>query len=145
MRLKKIYSQGVVKNEELYNQLQDLDKNYIPAFHGCANEFKPNRDWWVMVDHNGCIVAYCGSVYAQGICIMNRAWVHKRYRGNGYQKKMIFRRIQTAKSTCHTIITYTTVDNVVSANNLIKCGFKLYTPEYAYGRSEMLYWIRKLN
>lgn len=144
MRLKRIFNQGRIINADLYEQLQDLDQNYIPAFRGCDNEFKDNRDWWVMVSDSGQIVAYCGCIYTHGICIMNRAWVHKSQRGNGYQKKMILRRIQAAKLQCHTIITYTTADNVVSSNNLIKCGFKLYTPEYSYGGIDMLYWFKAL-
>lgn len=144
MRLQRIFNQGKIINADLYEQLQDLDQNYIPAFRGCSNEFKDNRDWWVSVSDSGQIVAYCGCIYSQGICIMNRAWVHKSYRGNGMQRKMILKRISAAKEQCHTVITYTTADNIVSANNLIRCGFKLYTPEYAYGGNDMLYWVRLL-
>ena len=138
MRLQRIFNKGKIINADLYEQLEYLDKNNVPAFRGCSNEFKENRDWWVSVDDGGFIIAYCGCIYSEGICIMNRAWVHKRYRGNGMQRKMILRRIKAAKEECNTIITYTTVDNVHSANNLIQCGFKLYTPEYAYGGKDML-------
>lgn len=143
MRLQRIFNQGRITNLELYRQLVDLDQNKVPAFNGCGNEFKINRAWWVIVD-NGQIIAYCGCIFTEGICIMNRAWVHKNYRGNGMQRKMILKRIESAKQYCRTIITYTTADNVHSANNLIKCGFKMYTPEYAYAGRDVLYWIKGL-
>ena len=143
MRLQRIFNQGKIINSSLYEQLQDLDQNRAVAFRGCGNEFKSNRDWWVSVIDSE-IVAYCGCIYADGICIMNRAWVHKDYRGKGMQRKMIIKRIEAAKMQCNTIITYTTADNIHSSNNLIKCGFKLYNPEYAYGGRNMLYWIKEI-
>ena len=108
MRLQRIFNQGKIINQSLYEYLKDLDINQNPSFRGCGNEFKQNRDWWVMTDNAGFIIAYCGSIYLNGICIMNRAWVHKSHRGNGLQRKMINKRITEAKKQCHTIITYTT-------------------------------------
>jgi GNAT superfamily N-acetyltransferase len=134
----KIYSKGKVLNESLYNQLKVLDK-VNPNFKGCGDEFLPNRDWWVIVRRKK-IVAYCGSIYRQGICIFNRAWVHKSMRGQGIQKKFIRLRLRAAKN--HIVITYVTKDNYISANNLIECGFRLYLPEYTYGGQEMLYFMK---
>jgi hypothetical protein len=55
-------------------------------------------------------------------------------------------RIRAAKRQyCHTVITYTTLDNYPSANNLIKRGFKLYNPEYQYGGSNMLYFAKEID
>lgn len=144
MRLQKIYNQGRIINSILYDYLQDIDQNQISAFRGCGNEFKNNRDWWVITDKAGFIIAYCGCIYSESICIFNRAWVHKRYRGMGLQRKMISKRIQSAKGQCKKVITYTTPDNVISSNNLIKCGFKMYTPEYAYAGRNMIYWIKEI-
>lgn len=140
MRLQKIYSQGIVKNQQLYEYLQKQD-GYV--FPNCDNEFKSNRDWWVTLD-NGFIVAYCGCLYSQGICIFVRAWVHKRYRGKGLQRKMIKARLKAAKTQCKTAITYTMPNNIHSINNLFKSGFTVYNPEYAYAGREMLYFKRKV-
>lgn len=143
MRLQRIFKQGGIINKNLYEQLQDLDQNKNISFRGCSNEFKQNRDWWVCVV-DGEIVAYCGCVYSDGICIFNRAWVHPNCRGNGMQRKMIKVRIKAAKEQCHTVITYTLINNHHSSNNLIKCGFMLYNPEYAYSGKGNLYWIKYL-
>ena len=138
MRLKKIFSFGNILDRETYEQLRELDYNN-PNFKGCGDEFQFNREWWVMLDE-GEIVAYCGSIYSKGICIFNRAWVKKSHRGQGIQRRMIKTRLKAASTFCHIAITYTTLDNFPSANNLINCGFRLYLPEYSYGGSDKLYF-----
>ncbi len=49
MKLLKIYSKGKILNFDAYIQLQELDRTN-PNFKGCGNEFKHNRDWWVILD-----------------------------------------------------------------------------------------------
>lgn len=142
MRLKKIFSFGNILDRDTYEQLRELDYTN-PNFKGCADEFQFNREWWVMLDE-GEIVAYCGSIYSKGICIFNRAWVKKSHRGQGIQRRMIKTRLKAASTFCHIAITYTTLDNFPSANNLIDCGFKLYLPEYSYGGSDKLYFQKLL-
>ncbi len=142
MRLKKIFSFGNILDRDTYEQLRELDYNN-PNFKGCGDEFQFNREWWVMLDE-GEIVAYCGSIYSKGICIFNRAWVKKSHRGQGIQRRMIKTRLKAASTFCHIAITYTTLDNFPSANNLISCGFRLYLPEYSYGGSDKLYFQKLL-
>jgi GNAT superfamily N-acetyltransferase len=142
MRLKKIFSFGNILDRDVYEQLRELDYTN-PNFKGCADEFQFNREWWVILDQ-GEIVAYCGSIYSKGICIFNRAWVKKSHRGQGIQRRMIKTRLKAASTFCHIAITYTTLDNFPSANNLISCGFRLYLPEYSYGGSDKLYFQKLL-
>ena len=142
MRTKKVFSFGKTLNARLYELVQIMDKN---IFYGCANEFKINREWWVILNDANKIIAYCGSIYTEGICIYIRAWVRKDNRGKGLQKKLINIRYKAALKNSRTVITYTTKDNYPSANNLISQGFKLYFPEYAYGGKEMLYWIKQIK
>ena len=142
MKTKKVFSFGKTLDARLYERVQIMDKN---IFFGCNNEFKPNREWWVLLNDIGNIIAYCGSIYADGICIYIRAWVRKDHRGKGLQKKLINIRYKAALKRSNTVITYTTSDNYPSANNLISQGFKLYFPEYAYGGKEMLYWIKQIK
>jgi len=140
MKLQRVYSQGLVINSTLYEQLKTLD---YAIFFGCNDEFKNNRDWWVVVDARK-IIAYCGCLYSEGICIFIRAWVNARYRGKGIQSRMIKVRLKTAKQYCYTAITYTTHNNVHSANNLFKNGFKMYIPQQKYVGKEMIYFRKDL-
>jgi GNAT superfamily N-acetyltransferase len=144
MKLQKVFSTGKILNLNLYKRLQVLDRT-TPSFRNCENEFLENRDWWVMTNNRNQIIAYCGSIYRDGICIFNRAWVHKRYRGEGIQKRLINIRLRAAKRTCYIAITYTIKQNYPSINNLIKCGFKIYGPAYEYGGPTMLYWQKLIR
>jgi GNAT superfamily N-acetyltransferase len=139
MKTIKVFSRGKIISPILYSDLKLLD---YKVFAGCNDEFLSNRDWWVMISGNN-IVGYCGCAFTKGICIFVRAWVHRDYRGQGLQKKMIKLRIKSAYD-CHIAITYTTLDNYPSANSLISQGFKLYSPEYAYAGREMLYFQKEL-
>jgi GNAT superfamily N-acetyltransferase len=139
MRLVKIFDHGKVKSVLLYNQLKELDQQVFP---GCDNEFLKNRIWWVMEDQ-GKIIAYCGCLFSEGVCIFNRAWVHRNFRGNGFQSKMIKARLAKAKGLAYVAITYTTFNNTHSANNLIKNKFTLYSPMYSYAGKDKLYFKRE--
>lgn len=140
MRFRKVFSYGKVLDAKLYEQLILLDRTG-PAFRECENEFKPNRDWWVLNHKRLGIIAYCGSSYSEGICIFLRAWVHKSKRGKGLQKHLIRLRLNAAKQRkCKVAITYTMKWNYPSINNLIALGFKIYGPSWEYGGKEMLYF-----
>lgn len=142
MQVYKIFSDNKVLNEDLYKRLQALDSK---VFYGCINEFKPSREWWVIVD-GGSIIAYCGSTYSEGYCFYNRAWVYTSYRGLGLHKKLIDIRVRAAKKKkCKAIVTYTTHNNAASMNNLFKCKFKAFIPEFKYSGTEMVYYRRMLT
>ena len=73
-----------------------------------------------------------------------RAGVVELFQGRGIQKKLIRARAQYAKSLRWTHLVSDTHRNPASANSLIRCGFKMYEPQYPWGARETLYWIRKL-
>lgn len=142
-KITKVYSRGKVLNKADYEKLQDIELNN-PNFKGCGNEFKDNRDWWVIKNTRGKIIAYCGSIYTHGFVIFNRAWVDRKYRGKGIQKRLINIRLKSAAKYGKVAITYTLVDNYPSSNSLISCGFKLYGPEYQYAGGNVLYFRKDL-
>ena len=66
--------------------------------------------------------------------------------GHGIQKKAIQHRIRWAKRNGYRqIVTYTSKDNYKSIANLIKCGFLMYNPSYAYAGRNFLYFSKKLE
>jgi citrate lyase synthetase len=134
----------VRKNTELYRQLEELD---LINFPNCGDsEFQSNRDWWVVLNTEEEIIAYCGSLYESGICVFVRAWVHKQYRNRGLHKKMITTRVNAAynrNSKC--VVTYTMRENLASANNLIRKGFLLHNPQFAWVGRDVLYFIKHIK
>lgn len=87
-------------------------------------------------------VAYAGlKDQGWGLAYLCRAGVMPGHRGQGLQRKLIQARVRYARQLgLRTAITDTTASNLASANNLIRCGFVLYRPEYQWAGPEALYW-----
>lgn len=102
--------------------------------------------WWVAFD-DGKPVAFAGVkiTIRDRFAYFCRAGVLPSHRGRGLQARLIRARVAWAKKQgIKQAITDTVIDNAPSSNNLIKCGFKLYTPESKWCGSQALYWSRKL-
>jgi len=99
--------------------------------------------WWIGYD-DGKPIAYCGvkdSATLLGWGYMCRAGVHPQHRGNGYQQRLIRKRIRYARENAmRGLRTDTSYDNVASSNSLIKCGFKLFIPRHKWAFRQSLYW-----
>jgi GNAT superfamily N-acetyltransferase len=75
---------------------------------------------------------------------LERAAVLKPFRGRGLQKLLIAARDQEARRLgLEHVYTYTAFENNASSNSLMKCGYKLYTPQSKYGLKGALYWYKK--
>ncbi len=99
--------------------------------------------WWIASEGSN-LVAYAGLIFwGQGIAFLNRGCVNPLYRGLGIQKQLIRHRVSYCKrKKWKKAITYTSPDNLASANSLISCGFKLYAPANLYGLEDGLYFYR---
>jgi len=106
-----------------------------------------NHIWWLAyVD--GKIAGFAGlQVFAsQNYGYLLRAGVLPEFRGLGLQKALIDARDREAKRLkleCN--ITYTAAWNHASSNNLIACGYRLYTPQYAWGLKHALYFMKQFK
>lgn len=102
--------------------------------------------WWVGWTDQNTPVAYAGARYIPSAhaVFLSRAGVLHEARGQGLQRRMIALRLRWARTTAaRYVITYTHPENIISSNNLIKQGFLMYTPEWAWAGREFLYWIRE--
>lgn len=105
--------------------------------------------WWVGFTEAGVPVAYGGIRLVNGdptTAFLSRAGVLPEARGQGLQMKLLALRTRWARAQgCSQIITYTHKDNIRSANNLIRSGFLLYSPEWPWvGNDDFLYWMKTL-
>lgn len=67
-------------------------------------------------------------------------------RGKGLQKKLIKKREALCKKLGKTrIISYASYDNIYSANNLIRCGYRLYQPEWEWAVKHAYYFQKKIG
>lgn len=104
-------------------------------------------DWWLAyVDDD--IAGYASlspSTSREYAGYLSHCGVKQEYRGMGLQRKLIRARIAQGKRyNWRTLVTDTT-DNPKSANNLIACGFKLYTPKRPWGQVHTNYWRMSLD
>lgn len=131
--------------------LDDLADLHKLTFIGdaCLPDFDYGH-WWMAYEVSAPDdpVAFCGVVqssYGPEYGYLKRGAVLAAYRGHGLQRRLIrVRERQARLEGWHTLITDTT-DNPHSANNLIACGYRIFTPEgggWSYPRS--IYWARRI-
>lgn len=109
-------------------------------------DMKPT-DWcWLAMDGDLVVgFASAGPVNLPRWLYLSGAGVIRSYRGHGLQRRMIAVREAAAKRAgCKLVVTYTARDNYPSANNLIRCGYRLYAPEVPFGFSDALYFQKAL-
>lgn len=104
--------------------------------------------WWYAY-HKGIAIGYSGLLYypwlKEPAAFLYRTGVSKDYRGFGLQKRFIkVRERQALKDGYNRIISYTSYDNLASANSLISCGYKLYMPPTTWGVKNALYFQKYL-
>ena len=103
--------------------------------------------WWI-ASIDGQTVGFCGAKALLGpsAVYLCRAGVMPGHRGAGIQRRMIRARVAWARKCqgIDMVITDTSKDNIGSSNNLIRCGFSLYTPQSKWGFDDGLYWRLKI-
>jgi len=110
----------------------------------------PDAGWWWLIRHNGKPVAFggmraCKESCNKGLAYMIRSGVLTKHRGKGLQKSLIKARIAMARRHgFKQVVTYVLDWNLASANSLIACGFRLYTPATKYAGAKAFYFRKKL-
>lgn len=103
--------------------------------------------WLVNDRHSGSNVGFCAlNRLSDGIIFFSRAGLLKSARGNNLHNRMIKVRERYARRHGFSkIITYTIKDNPSSFCHLIKHGYKIYEPDYAWVGREVFYFIKELD
>lgn len=134
-------------DEEIADILHDLHvetfghDEYIPEFD--------NGHWWLAwaVDGRREIAGFCGLTKSQGDRLsgyLKRAGVLRPHRGQGLQRRFVRVREARARRNGWTRMITDTTDNPSSANNLIKCGYRIFTPVEPWFRQDTIYWEKSL-
>ncbi len=133
-----------VDGEESDDILAELHENTF-ADAAYLPDFKIGF-WWI-VYHGKEPVGFAGLVPSQqrvDAGYMIRAGVVPKHRGRGLQKRLIRVREAKARRLGWTSLVSDTMENIRSANNLIRHGFKLYNPIFAYSFDTALYWEKRI-
>ena len=101
--------------------------------------------WWIAWD-DGRVAGFSGYEYFRpGSVFFCRAGVYPAYRGRGLQRRFMYVKLRHCrKHGVKCAVTYTTSDNIHSANNMIEAGFRLYEPTNYWGGRDALYFRKFL-
>lgn len=106
--------------------------------------YKDRDLWWVATDDGEPVGFAVVSPLSHGLWYMSRAGVVPSARGHGLQKRLIRVRLRAARSAgAAMVITDCTAANVASANSLIACGLRPYTPAHKWALPDSIYWRTK--
>lgn len=130
--------------EKFRDVLHRIDSVCFPC------DYKADYDrgqWWLVWD-GPTPVAFAGAyIHAPDkYCYLYRVGVLSTHRGHGLQRRLIRVREQWGREQgdIKGFYTYTTSDNLASANNLIRSGYRLFIPSRRWGGKRALYWAKKL-
>lgn len=110
-------------------------------------------EWWALTDSRGRDVGFAGAVRimvdGNSVVYLQRAGVLPEAQGQGLQRRLIRARERWGRSLgVDAAYTYTHHDNIASANNLIRCGYRMFQPKDGgpdRARSHTwIHWLRPL-
>ena len=116
-----------------------FDSAQIPAF---------DRGHWWLAFHGADPVGFAGVIPSTHVCNAGyfcRVGVLKPHNGNRLQLRLM-RALETrARLNGWCSVVSDTTDNLPSANNFIRAGYKLYRPQHPWGWSQTLYWHKLIG
>jgi ribosomal protein S18 acetylase RimI-like enzyme len=140
-RIRKVDGQ----DDEVSDTLADLhrltffDRASMPAFDW--------GHWWVAY-YETTPVAFAGvipSTRATNAGYLSRVGVLKRHCGRGLQLRLMRALESRARLNGWRSVVSDTTDNVVSANNFIRAGYRLYQPHTPWAWPNTLYWRKSIT
>lgn len=129
--------------EKNISDLHNLDVAVMPADVPYP---KQGSHWWIAKE-DGKAVGFCGlKCWNSSTAFLCRAGVLRNHRGTGLHRKLVKVREKAARDMgISLLVTYVSPYNLKSANNLIKCGYKLYQPQTLWGCAGALYFRKCVN
>jgi GNAT superfamily N-acetyltransferase len=118
------------------------------TFFGGAPIPEFDQGYWWIAFHANIPAAFAGVVPSTRVVNAGyfcRVGVLKKHCGNGLQLRLM--RALEARSRligwCR--IVSDTTDNIISANNFIRAGYRLYSPQYPWAWPNSLYWCKYIG
>jgi GNAT superfamily N-acetyltransferase len=132
------------QDDDIADMLADLhrltffDSAPVPPFD-CGH-------WWLAF-HERLPVAFAGlvpSTHVQNAGYLCRVGVVDRHWGRSLQSRLMRAMEARARRNGWSFVVSDTTDNVASANNFIKAGYRLYQPRHPWGWPHTLYWRKSI-
>jgi len=109
----------------------------------------PRFDWghWWLAFYVRLPVAFAGlvrSTYVEDAGYLSRVGVIDRHWGHSLQLRLMRAMETRARRNGWRYIVSDTTHNLISANNFIKAGYRLYQPRHPWGWPHTLYWRKSI-
>src|SRR5207302_239368 len=132
-------------DDEIADALADLHR--LTFFNGAS---VPEFDWghWWLGYHKAQPVAFAGVIPSTRVINAGyfcRVGVLKSHWGHNLQLRLMRTLEARARRNGWSSIVSDTTDNLVSANNFIRAGYRLYRPLYPWAWPNTLYWRKPIE
>jgi GNAT superfamily N-acetyltransferase len=132
------------QDDEISDTLADLHR--LTFFDGASI---PAFDWghWWLAYYETMPVAFAGvipSTRATSAGYLSRVGVLKQHRGHGLQLRLMRTLESRARLNGWRSIVSDTTENLVSANNFFRAGYRLYQPQTPWAWPNTLYWRKSI-
>ncbi len=127
-------------DDDMADKLTDLHR--LTFFDGASIPDFDEGHWWLAF-HRSEPVAFAGviaSTRARNAGYFSRVGVLKKHCGHGLQLRLMRAMELRARANGWDCVVSDTTDNVPSANNFIRAGYRLYEPQHPWAWSNTLYW-----
>lgn len=132
-------------DDEIADTLADLHR--LTFFESAPIPEFGQGHWWLAY-HDRLAIAFAGvipSTRMHNAGYFCRVGVIRSHCGHALQLRLLRAAEYRARRKGWCGIVSDTTDNLVSANNFIKAGYRLYEPEYPWGWPNTLYWHKSLK
>lgn len=131
-------------DEATADTLKDLHEQTF-LHHAPIPDFSEGH-WW-LAHCEGKPVAFAGvilSTRAVNAGYFTRVGVLQKHCGNGLQLRFMRAIERRSRDNGWQQVVSDTTDNLSSANNFIKAGYRLYMPEFPWSFPNALYWRKRV-
>ena len=132
-------------DDEIADTLADLHR--LTFFDGASIPKFEQGYWWLAFCKTS-PVAFAGivaSTYAHNAGYFCRVGVLKRHCGRGLQLRLMRALESRARQIGWDAVVSDTTDNLASANNFIRAGYRLYLPPRPWAWPNTLYWRKSIR
>jgi GNAT superfamily N-acetyltransferase len=132
-------------DDEIAGTLADLHR--LTFFDGASIPEFDQGYWWLAYHETG-PAGFAGvvrSTHVRNAGYFARVGVLKKHSGNRLQLRLMRALESRARHIGWSYIVSDTTDNLVSANNFIRAGYRLYRPQYPWAYPNTLYWRKAIG
>ena len=132
-------------DDEIADVLADLHR--LTFFNGAAIPEFDFGNWWLAF-HEEAPIAFAGLVPSTRACnagYLSRVGVLKKHRGRALQLRLMRAVESRVRHNGWNSVVSDTTDNIASANNFIRAGYRLFQPQYPWGWPNTLYWRKSIK